>query len=335
VSKDRRKDLHLISEEGEGIEPGQLDEATAALRAALAPDPLDAMDHEALLAMTLGDDVSEVDDVEARAAAELRDALQRGAPHPLAELAMALRAAHGASGGVAASEETDMELLLALSLGGDHADLADQPRAEAAAFAEAFAAGDRAHPAVMFAESLRHAADAEPLARADADTLLAIGLAVEVEVTAEEESASQALAEALEGARTDHPLVGLIGALRAAAGQLPGLGELQHQRLIRQAMDRVPQRTGERRSVVIGAIVALAAGMALFFGSMSWLETRGGPTAQRGPAQQAIEARSTQELFDPAEPFPVRGGESDRMGRIVSSRASDLRANRFAAWGVR
>ena len=47
-----------------------------------------------------------------------------------------------------------------------------------------------------------------------------------------------------------------------------------------------------------------------------------------------IPSRSTIDLFD-AEPFPRSGGESQRIDRILSSRAADLRANRFATWGVR
>lgn len=46
-------------------------------------------------------------------------------------------------------------------------------------------------------------------------------------------------------------------------------------------------------------------------------------------------SRSTSGLFDPATPFSTRGGESERLERIVASRAADLRANRFASWGLR
>jgi hypothetical protein len=47
-----------------------------------------------------------------------------------------------------------------------------------------------------------------------------------------------------------------------------------------------------------------------------------------------IPTRSTDELFG-AQPFPRTGGESQRIDRIATARASDLRQNRFAAWGVR
>ena len=54
--KDRRKDLRLVGPEGE-VQPEALDEATEALRSAVDPGALDALDNEALLAMTLGEDV--------------------------------------------------------------------------------------------------------------------------------------------------------------------------------------------------------------------------------------------------------------------------------------
>ncbi|WP_394820855.1 hypothetical protein [Pendulispora albinea] len=51
-----------------------------------------------------------------------------------------------------------------------------------------------------------------------------------------------------------------------------------------------------------------------------------------GEAKLAV-ARSTQPLF--GEPFPTTGGTSARIDRIARARASDLRDNRFARWGVR
>ena len=50
---------------------------------------------------------------------------------------------------------------------------------------------------------------------------------------------------------------------------------------------------------------------------------------------ELVHTRSTTELFDPLEKFPATGGESERMQKIVSSRAADLRKNRFAQWGVK
>ncbi len=48
-----------------------------------------------------------------------------------------------------------------------------------------------------------------------------------------------------------------------------------------------------------------------------------------------VPSRSTDDLFDPNAQFPKSGGESARIDRIAMARTSDLRQNRFAAWGVR
>ncbi|HHH29569.1 MAG TPA: hypothetical protein ENK57_14655 [Polyangiaceae bacterium] len=332
MSKDRRKDLRLVKPD-EAVEPQQLDEAADALRRALEPGDLEPLDNEALLAMTLGEDVAELDDgAEAAEAEALRRALAGRGTHPLAELAVALRAAASVDDDPHVRDHTDLELVLALSLGEEPESLRDDEVAEAEAFRHALAAADERHPEVALATSLRMAAGAPPLHAADSEALLALGLGVDVECEDDERQQAAALRAALEG-EGEHPLARWATALMAARGALPDLDELRLRRVLNRALDHHGAR-GQGRGVVYGAIVALAAGIALFLGSMSWLETHGGgPTAAATPAP--IEARSTQDLFDPAEPFPARGGESERMGKIVHARAADLRANRFAAWGVR
>lgn len=63
------------------------------------------------------------------------------------------------------------------------------------------------------------------------------------------------------------------------------------------------------------------------------------PAAARADDLTAVAAyvpsRSTDDLFDRNTQFPKTGGESARIDRIAMARASDLRQNRFAAWGVR
>lgn len=54
-----------------------------------------------------------------------------------------------------------------------------------------------------------------------------------------------------------------------------------------------------------------------------------------GTTDSAFASRSTSTLFDPSSPFSVKGGESERMARIVAVRSAELRANRFASWGIR
>ncbi len=307
---DRKLTLVDPAQESEGAELEREDlEATAEALAAAhlggageaaegAEGDLDVADHEVLLALALGDDVAEIAEDERDRAEQLRAALEGRGADPLAELAESLRLAHqSATGtdGTAALPEVDHEALIALCT----------------------------------------------------------GLPLEEQVSDTERDESQALRVVLEGEGA-HPLAELAEALVAAAGQGPDLDELSHARVLRQAMKsgetewerQLQQPAPARRAtpglgMVFAALVAVAAGVALFFGSLSWLETQGlNPVAERPelPAPLAAElvlTRSTQDLFDPATPFPSKGGESERLGKIVASRAADLRANRFAAWGVR
>ncbi len=110
-------------------------------------------------------------------------------------------------------------------------------------------------------------------------------------------------------------------------------------------------RIGARTIATMTAVVAMAAGVLLMVGQFG---TRSAPSpasvaqapaapvsaapGERAPGdvrQARIASRSTQDLFDAATPFPRSGGESARVDRIATARAADLRANRFASWGVR
>lgn len=104
-------------------------------------------------------------------------------------------------------------------------------------------------------------------------------------------------------------------------------------------------RIGPRTLATMTAVVAMAAGVLLMVGRLGH-ESAPSQTASMAQAPAAtavaageraprIAARSTQGLFDAATPFPRSGGESARVDRIATARAADLRANRFAAWGVR
>jgi len=137
------------------------------------------------------------------------------------------------------------------------------------------------------------------------------------------------------------PLVELAEAVHAAGGS-GELDEVSHERLLKRALRRPAQERGAgRRSTLLATVAAVAAGVALFWGTLSLVddgaqsvaEPRGGPS-RSGPAVELIRSRSTQPLFDPAIPFPQRGGESARVDTIARARAAELRANRFAMWGV-
>lgn len=88
----------------------------------------------------------------------------------------------------------------------------------------------------------------------------------------------------------------------------------------------------------ITGVLALAAGFVLLvqtprFAPPTALTPSRADLAEIAPAA-LIRSRSTDDLFDPAEKFEV-GHTSARIDRIASARSSDLRRNRFAAWGVR
>jgi len=80
--------------------------------------------------------------------------------------------------------------------------------------------------------------------------------------------------------------------------------------------------------VTFGASVVLAAAAALLllFGRNLVL------SRAPAPAAELVRARSTQPLF--VAKFDARGGESARIDRIALARASDLRENQFAKWGL-
>lgn len=303
----------------------EVDRAAELLRSALAPGSLDRADHEALLAMVLGDEAAEVPADEQAAAEELRSALEGGAPHPLAELAGALRAAYLSD---APSEEkghlagADHEALIVLALGLEAS--RDQ---EAARLAEALA-GRGVHPLADLAMALRAAERPDALDPADGEALVGLSLGTELSVGDDARREAVALRDALVG-RGDHPLLPWSTALRAAAGRIGSLDDVQHERILRRALNGASSRPG----VVIATIVAMAAAVALFLGT--WRQAPDAPVAENAPAAELVSARSTESLFDPTVPFGSRGGESERMERIVEARAADLRANRFAAWGVR
>lgn len=319
MSGDKRKDLRLVKPAPPS--EAEVDRAAEALRAALAPEPLGRADHEALLAMVLGDEAAEIATEEQTAAEALRCALEGEGTHPLADLAADLRAAAGAG----AIGEADHEALLAATLGIEIAEADEEPARLAAALE-----GRGHHPLATFAAALRHATQPAPLASADGEALLGLALGAEIAPSEDDLREAAALREALAG-RGDHPLAGWAEALRAAAGQLGPLDELRHERLLRRVLSQAAARPG----ALIATLVAVAAAIALFVGS--WRETvePQAPVAARAPAVELVSARSTQPLFDPTVPFAARGGESERMDRIVEARAADLRANRFAAWGVR
>ncbi|MSP26417.1 MAG: hypothetical protein EXR75_14945 [Myxococcales bacterium] len=220
-----------------------------------------------------------------------------------------------------------------------------------AARAKFDAAGDTEDRALGAA--LRAVAGAE-LDDTDHEALLSLALGsdgVELVLSAEERALATSLARALERGEA-HPMATLASSLRAACGS-GVVDALANERLIRRALRGVGVAdTGIGLRAVLGTLAALAAAVALV---VSGLPDGSKPMQAKGarvhegsardghvhdglvlpPRAVLIAPRTTAALFDPSEPFPAKGGESERMGRIVAARAADLRANRFAAWGVR
>jgi len=107
-----------------------------------------------------------------------------------------------------------------------------------------------------------------------------------------------------------------------------------------------PEAPAKRGGMLVR--VAFGATAALSLAAAFVLFVKFGP-GERSPKSAAVAAasmvaapvaetklarvRSTQSLFP--EPFPAAGGTSARIDRIALARASDLRDNRFAHWGVR
>jgi hypothetical protein len=154
------------------------------------------------------------------------------------------------------------------------------------------------------------------------------------------------------GAVKNDALVGRALAPQAAAGSGKGAHPVPAARA--PAVNDAPApislrrfRLGPRSFATMSAVVAMAAGVFLFVRQMGQSEAPAPASmaaATSAPAAAApgapppaprIASRSTTDLFDATTPFPRSGGESARVDRIAGARAADLRANRFAAWGVR
>lgn len=220
--------------------------------------------------------------------------------------------------------------------------------AAAEALREALEAGEEP----LFAE-LKAAHLPGPLAPTDLDAILARALGDDDASTAAERAAAERLRAELEGRSPASEVSALASALQLAVRPVD-LPPARHQALIDAALVRQPWgahapagrqsgaaaprtpgqylgvRPGVRRiapltMAALTGVAALAAGVALFLGRVP----QGPPTAAWA------RARSADELFDAATPFPRHGQESARIDRIASARAADLRHNRFAAWGVR
>jgi hypothetical protein len=238
--------------------------------------------------------------------------------------------------------------------GGDEPPFTEEELREAAARRVALERGDD-----PLASALRAAWAPTPLDGDDLAAILDRALGEgEAAPTRHEREAAAALREALEQREGFREEAAILGDLKAA--HAPGeLSRARNEELIEQALSRAPAASAPRLRLVGGSgsraaeatrpeaarprriargrtmaalsgVAALAAGVALLLGQ---IDRPAAPSASLG-ASALIHARSTDDLFDPAQKFEV-GAQSARIDRIASARAADLRQNRFAAWGVR
>jgi hypothetical protein len=148
----------------------------------------------------------------------------------------------------------------------------------------------------------------------------------------EELAEANKLREALEDPSSTHDDAGLARAL-SAAWSPADLRPDDHRAIVDRALARRAARRRRARLVTrvsfgAGALVALAAGVALVAGNLS---TPSPPT--RAASVALVPTRSSQALFP--EPFAISGGETARVDRIAMAREADLRDNEYARWGVR
>ncbi|MBM4360673.1 MAG: hypothetical protein FJ096_21405 [Deltaproteobacteria bacterium] len=420
-----RTDLHLVDEEPPTPEELAAIEAEARVLAGQARTRLDPIDHEALLALALGDDVLDeaVLEPERLEAEALRRALDGQGQHPLACLAASLRSAHGVvRSGEGPLAVLDHELLLALTLGEDAVGLESllSERAAAVALAHRIDGGQvdesqEERNLVALATRLRAAhrpgavddvtnerlvrralrgAEAPvatsprrlmwPLASALAAVAAGVALWIAGAPDRSElarSSRAPVATEASDDGRTPAREFAQdgFGSSESPKSDLPG-------RSGDDGLGRAPIRAGARAASV-GRPAKDSAPAPRAADARAPDPTRFAPAAEpmaggaRGPSKGSAEpmperaraehaeqgrkesgahvvapaergdeparvadasavsgpfaARSTASLFDPSAPFAVKGGESGRMARIVSARSAELRANRFAAWGIR
>jgi hypothetical protein len=178
-------------------------------------------------------------------------------------------------------------------------------------------------------DALRGAASPTALDATDHDAILARVLgADESAATSIERTHAEALRSALEGGAPTQSSQ-LARALRSAHAPTP-LHPARNELLVAQALGRSASKPRRVLPVTMAALAGLAA-IAAAVTLMLMPEH-----APSGAATAAlIQSRSSEDLFDATQPFPRSGGETARIDRIASARATDLRNNRFAKWGVR
>jgi hypothetical protein len=175
------------------------------------------------------------------------------------------------------------------------------------------------------AEALRSAwAPGELDARRHAEMLELLLLDPLAPPSAEEARESERLRQALETGDETHPDVRLLRALAAAEEPAPVSPSVEERARAALLLARRGPRTNVYFVSFGAAALAAAAAFALVVGGTG-----------RAPAPSAellVRSRSTTALFE--REFEA-GKTTERIDRIASARAHDLRENRYALWGAR
>ena len=226
--------------------------------------------------------------------------------------------------------------------GGDEPPFTEEELREAAALRGALDRGED-----PLASSLQAAYRPASLAADDLDAILARALDEgDAPPTRLERESAESLRAALDRGGELEGDAAILGDLRAAH-RPAALSPARNEELIAGAIAAAPRAVASvsriRRALpatvaTITGVLALAAGFALLVRTQTFappVAMTPSPVVVAAVAPAAlIRSRSTDDLFDPAEKFEV-GHTSARIDRIASARSSDLRRNRFAAWGVR
>ena len=188
------------------------------------------------------------------------------------------------------------------------------------------------------AQALRAAYSPAEIAEVDLDAIVERALGDETQATTHERSEAERLRQELAG-ETSGKRSALFVALKNAHSP-KALAADRQEALIMSALgfpQPRPRGVGALSPATVLAmtgIAALAAGIVLVLRPPGPSATPSADATVSKSQELPALARSADELFEASVPFPRAGEESMRVDRIASSRAADLRRNRFLAWGV-
>lgn len=188
------------------------------------------------------------------------------------------------------------------------------------------------HEAALLAAALKRALEPKSLSEDEHRALLDRALRdVDAPASDDEIERGERLRDELDDPGSTHPDVQLARALRLAV-QPRALEAATHRKILDHALGE--PRARRMRVTWTTIFVAAAAAAAIAVIKLPRVNV-GSPTATWSAANAGmdmIKVHSVDDLF--GEPFPKDQPPSARIDRLAEARARDLRANRFAKWGV-